>query len=445
MRPIQKIFFLTGLLLIAQSALTQKASWRDTSRLVLPSLRYKLNASGTHYIKASVVSQLWARYSEMNPGTMIFDTPVNAYSDIGIRRLRFSVWAQVSDRIFFYTQFGQNNFNFLSRRQTGAFFHDAVTEFKIAPQLSLGGGLTGWSGLSRFASPAVGSIMGLDAPLYQQATNGVNDQFLRKLSIYAKGQIGKLDYRLAITSPMAVQNATAGLPVTLGQDANFSLGAPKMQTQGYLAWQFFDKEDNTLPYTAGTYLGKKKVLNIGAGFIHQPDAMWYLGNGDTLYTPMTLLGADAYLDVPVGTGGAAVSAYLAYTKFDFGPNHLRSFAPMNPSTGTNPDGTISGAGTAVPVYGTGDILYAQFGYKLRNNLLGEGTLMPYATAQYNSFERLDAPVIVLSGGVNWFIHGTHNAKMTLDYQSRPVMDFDNGDIVETKRKSMVVLQFQFAL
>jgi hypothetical protein len=160
---------------------------------------------------------------------------------------------------------------------------------------------------------------------------------------------------------------------------------------------------------------------------------------------MTLLGADAFLDLPVGSRGAAVSAYVAYNSFNFGPNYLRSFAPMNPATGTNADGTSNGAGTAAPVYGTGDVIYTQFGYKLRDNLLGGGTLMPYVTAQYNRFERLDGPVVILSGGTSWFIHGTHNAKLTLDYQSRPVIDYAGGDLVETKRKSMVVLQFQFSL
>jgi hypothetical protein len=41
-------------------------------------------------------------------------------------------------------------------------------------------------------------------------------------------------------------------------------------------YQFFDQEDNLLPYTTGSYLGKKKIVNLGAGFIYQPDAMWNL-------------------------------------------------------------------------------------------------------------------------------------------------------------------------
>lgn len=241
------ILFSLTMLVFQTTGLAQK-NWKDTSKLVIPEFKRTFNKSGSHYIKVAAVGQMWVRYSEMNPGTKIYDTPTDTYTDIGIRRLRFSVWTQLTDRIFFYTQFGQNNFNFLSKRNTGAFFHDAVTEFKVVPQLSLGAGLTGWSGLSRYASPSVGSILSVDAPLYQQTTNGVTDQFLRKLSVYAKGQIGKLDYRIALTSPMAAQNSLVTIPA-ISTDANFSMAAPKLQSQAYVYWQFFDKENNTLPYT----------------------------------------------------------------------------------------------------------------------------------------------------------------------------------------------------
>jgi hypothetical protein len=39
---------------------------------------------------------------------------------------------------------------------------------------------------------------------------------------------------------------------------------------GYVEYQFFDKEANFLPYKVGTYLGTKKMFNIGAGFYTAP-------------------------------------------------------------------------------------------------------------------------------------------------------------------------------
>jgi hypothetical protein len=439
------------MILASQQTFAQKAAWRDTtSKIVVPELRYKLNASGSHYFKATFVSQIWVRYSEMNPGSKIYDTPVNSYTDIGIRRLRIQAFGQLTNRIFFYTQFGENNFNFLSKRGVGSYFHDALTEYRIIPQLTIGAGLTGWSGLARFASPGVASIMGIDAPLYQQATNGATDQFLRKLSVYVKGQIGRLDYRAALTSPMAYQNTVASAaPLPIGKDSQFSLAAPRLQTQAYLFWQFFDKEADVLPYTTGTYLGKKKVFNIGAGFIHQEAAMWHLNTaaGDTVNTDMLLLGVDAFLDIPVNENGCAVSAYLAYNNYDMGPGYLRNSAPMNPATGVDPAASFNGAGTAFPMIGTGQTVYGQLGYKLKDKLLGDsGTLMPYVTAQYARLKKLDDPMLLFSGGLNWLIHGTHQGKLTLDYQSRPIFQANSaGELLETSRKGMLTLQYQISL
>ena len=40
----------------------------------------------------------------------------------------------------------------------------------------------------------------------------------------------------------------------------------KPNWSGYIKWQFFDKESNVMAQNQGAYLGKKKVLAIGAGF-----------------------------------------------------------------------------------------------------------------------------------------------------------------------------------
>lgn len=445
MKPIMLFTVFLALLSHAFTQTEERVSEKNV-RIAIPELKYKFNASGTHYIKASLLGQTWVRYSEMNPGTMIYDSPADAYMDIGLRRLRFSMWAQITDKLFFYTQFGQNNFSFLSKRHTGAFFHDAVTEYNILPQLSVGGGLTGWNGLSRYASPSIGSMVTLDAPLYQQVTNGVSDQFVRKLSVYAKGQLGKLDYRLSIASPMAVQNSVVALPA-ISEDATYSATAPKLQSQTYIFWQFFDKESNTLPYMAGTYLGKKKILNIGAGYIHQKEAMWHLNtDSDTVLTDMLLLGADIFLDLPLSEKGNTLTVYAAFNHLDFGPNHLRNVGVMNPATGTQGTASFNGAGVGFPMIGTGAVLYGQAGYKFRDRLTGEGTLQPFLAGQFARFEKLNDPMLMLEAGLNWLIHGTHNGKLSLCYQSRPVFEQQSNEHVKlSSRKGMTVVQYQISL
>jgi hypothetical protein len=126
----------------------------------------------------------------------------------------------------------------------------------------------------------VASFLAYDAPLYQQSTNDATDQFLRKLSVYAKGKLGKLDYRLVLSKPMIAQKSAAVGPLNTNSD--FSMKPPKLQGSGYLMYQFLDEESNLTPYVTGTYLGKKKVFNIGAGFQYQPDAMWHTTATDTV-------------------------------------------------------------------------------------------------------------------------------------------------------------------
>ncbi|MCY7350420.1 MAG: hypothetical protein LH606_07105, partial [Cytophagaceae bacterium] len=356
------------------------------------------------------------------------------------------LWA-VERSGFIYTQFGINNFNYLSARKAGFFVHDALGEYAfVKTKLSLGMGLSAWSGLARFASPSVGTIMGVDAPLFEQSTNDVTDQFLRKLSVYAKGKLGKFDYRLVMSSSLAIQQSTPpGTPTGIGRISNFSLKPPRMQGSGYVQWQFLDQETNLTPYFTGTYLGTKKVFNVGAGFVYQPGAMWHLAeNGrDTVSTTMRQLAVDVYYDAPVGNNGQALSVYTAFVDFNFGPNYTRNNGVMNPANGNRFSNVLNGAGNAFPLVGTGNVLYAQAGYKLKNGLLGTyGTFMPYASVQHSTFGRLADPVNFYDVGINWLLAG-HTSKLTMAYQSRPIYTTDAGGIAHaTTRKGSAILQYQ---
>lgn len=441
-----KKFVLIPVLFLASLTTHAQLESKDSGRVVIPELRLKFNPSGTHYFKATFLGQTWLRYSEFNPGTTIDGTPKSTYGDIGIRRWRIQAFAQLTDRVFFYTQFGQNNFSFLQPRATGAFLHDAITEYRVVKELEIGGGLTAWGGTSRFSAPAVANIMGLDAPVYQQSTNGINDQFARKLSLYAKGEIARLNYRVAISRPMSARNSVVPIP-PISPVSSFNTEAPLVQTSGYLFWQFFDKERTQVPYMSGTYLGKKKILNVGIGWTQQNKAMWHTDSiGDTVRTNLLLLGADVFLDLPLGNKGALLNVYAAYNRFDFGKNYVRMLNGMNPANGVNSQGTLNGPGVNFPMIGTGNVFFLQAGYKFKDDLLADnGTLMPYGEIQYSQFEALKDPAIMWEGGINWLIHGTHGAKISLGLQNRPVFEMNLlGEAVQTSRKNMLVLQYQIA-
>jgi len=407
-----------------------------------------LNEDGSNYFKFTLVSQIWLRNTDMNPGTTINGYAKDNYTDIGVRRARFQAFGQIADRVFIYSQIGMNNFNYSSDRKAGFFIHDIMGEYEVVRKnLSLGAGLSAWNGLTRFSAPSVGTILGVDAPLFEQSTNDVTDQFLRKLSIYAKGKLGKLDYRVVMSSPMAVQKSNGYVP-TVGKYATFSARPAKMQWHGYFQWQFLDQEANTTAYTTGTYLGAKKVFNIGAGFQIQPDAMWRAGNnGDTVESNMQHFAIDAYYDAPVNAAtGTALSAYASYINFNWGRGYIRNQATMNPANGTNRPDILNGSGNGYPSFGTGNLLYGQVGYKFKNNLIGKTTIMPYASLQYAHYDRLKDNMAFWDGGINWLLKG-HTSKLTFAYQSRPIYQVDaaSQEAFKTDRKGSFILQFQVFL
>lgn len=461
---MKKYFFIFIIGIFYTHHLFSQVVKNSNNPLLKDGMYFRLNEEGTHYIRMTFLNQTWIRFNESNPGSTVFGNAKSETFDIGLRRTRLQLFGQLTDRVFFYMQFGQNNFNYTSPRKLGAFFHDVTMEYAFHKRsFSLGAGLTGWTGYSRFSSPGVASILGLDAPLFEQATNDINDQFLRKLSIFAKGKISKLDYRVVLSTPFTIDPsnfAASGnaVPTALGSqtykgtNANisvFSTKPPEVVAHGYIMWQFLDEETNLIPYTTGTYLGKKRVFNIGAGFLHQSNAMWYkTAQGDTVQTAIQLFSADLYYDSPLNKEkGTAISFYGGYFQNNFGTNFVRNLGVMNPANGTIANkASFNGAGSAFPMEGTGNTVYIQAGYKFRDKLLGShGTLLPYASFQTGNYQRFADRMNVYEAGVNWLING-HNSKLTLNYQNRPIFNADaNGDLRQTDRKGMLVLQWQFLL
>ena len=185
-------------------------------------LKFNLNDDGSHWFQMTLLNQAWARLNESNPGTMMNNEAAPETFDIGLRRSRIQLYGQITDRTFIYFQFGMNNVNSqamlagTNNRKVQAFIHDAVCEYNVFKDknwLKLGGGLTIANGLSRFSQPSIGTITTLDVPVFLQATVDQTDEFSRKMSVYARGQIGKWDYRFSLSDPYPIANS--GNPVTL--------------------------------------------------------------------------------------------------------------------------------------------------------------------------------------------------------------------------------------
>jgi hypothetical protein len=415
-------------------------------------LKYNLVGDGSKYVKFTFLNQFWLRGTENNPGTTVNGQPTDNMVDIGLRRTRMQLYGQVTDHAFFYMQFGMNNFNFLSQnagnRKLQAFFHDALGEYKVFKKnnaLKLGGGLTIVNGFSRFSQPGVGTIMTTDVPVFLQATVDQTDEFARKLSIYARGQLSKIDYRVAISDPFPIQ--TNGQPVPpISKNATFTTYGHSKQYQGLLIYNLFDQETHTTPYMAGTYLGDKKIVNIEAGVTYQQRALWRVGNAnDTLYDDMLLWSVAAFVDMPVKHNKYAVSAYVGYFNTNYGTNYVRNNGIMNPANGNADPAMFSGGGNSYPMFGTGQSVYAQLGLRLPNDLFKEnGTLMPYVSYRMSQYERLKDPVNVIDGGINWLMN-KHSSKLSLNYQLRPIFRTQTSEVVHTANASSLWLQYQISI
>ena len=419
-------------------------------------LKVNLNEDGSQYFQVTFLNQVWLRYNESNEGTTVMSKAAAETIDIGLRRTRIQLYGQITNRAFLYFQFGQNNVNSMyasnpaGNRKVAAFFHDAVCEYRLTKmnQLKIGGGLTIANGLSRFSQPSIGNIMTLDVPVFAQTTVDQTDQFSRKLSLYARGQIYKFDYRFSLSDPFPVNSNGSTLP-TISSNSNFATIGHHKQYQGYLIYQFFEHEGHTTPYMTGTYLGKKKVFNVAGGIINQKAALWQKEtNGDTTYNNMTLWCVESYLDMPINKEkGTAFSAYAGYFNLNYGKNYLRYNGIMNPANGSIATNSLApnAYGNAFPMFGTGNVIYAQAGVLFGKNMLGEsiGQLMPYVSLMSAGFQKLKGNQMnVVDIGINWFQKG-HNAKFTIDYQHRPTYFNDVvGNPQPSKYKNAIIAQYQ---
>ena len=389
--------------------------------------------------KFILMSQFWLRHTDMNPGTTINDEPTNQFTDISIRRLRIFSSMNINDRWYFKLQIGTNNINHLNS-QTPLRILDLETSYKFSEALILGGGKNGHAGLSRYASASSFAALGFDLAFFTMPTVGVTDEILRKLSLYTKGYLGPVEYRAVVARPQLLSSESS-----ISDQSTFRKDLPAVQYSAYFAYTFFEKESNVSAFRSGTYYGKKKVLNIGAGFMFQKDALTGLTTSlDTAYYDMSHLAVDFFIDMPLNQK-LAITSYLGYFDYDFGKNYIRNAGVNNPANGqVSP--TFHGFGNKLPTTGTGQVFYGELGFMRRTERIKslEG-LQPFGSLQYADYELLSDPMIMYNLGLNFIFDG-HNSKLSIGVQSRPVFKLnDQLELKESERKLMWVAQYQMKI
>ncbi len=443
-------------------------------------LKVNIKPDGSSYVRFIIWNQVWARGIENNPGTLINGTAENFSTDIGIRRARLLAYAQISPRYLILTHFGINNQTFTnggvpnggvtgnggaytSGKKPGLFFHDVWNEYAIIPAknpetgeankytLYAGAGLHYWHGLSRMTSASTLNFLMIDAPIFNWPTIELSDQFARQFGFYIKGDLGKLAYRANLNKPYttltAAPSAAGTRVIDVAVDNNTT---NKWSTGAYAFYQFLDRESTLLPFTVGSYLGTKKVFNIGAGFYRSPEGT--VSNqvnapGDTTLArhDIQLFAVDAFVDMPLGASKKmALTAYSVFYLHNWGPNYYRTVGIMNAGTADPAfTGTRSqtGAGNARPLLGTGSIWYTQAGLLLPKDFLTKKMrFQPFASYTMHQLDALNAAASSYDAGLNLLLDG-HHAKITLQYSSRPLVVNNTPD----GRRGEFLLQTQIYL
>lgn len=440
-------------------------------------LRVELDESGNKYVRFIMWNQIWMRSTANNPNSLVNDDPSNHTLDVGARRLRFLAYAQITPRFLFLTHFGINNQTFNSGGGSGTsgtggygagkkpqlFFHDAWGEFAVIPtqntrlnkanpvSLFIGSGMHYWNGISRMTSGSTLNFLAIDAPIFNWPLVDVSDQFARQFGVYAKGTAARLNYSLAVNKPFAT-NQDPLYDELKGPQAVDNSGNPDLSVQGYFDYQFLDKEIMTLPFRVGTYMGTRRVLNVGAGFYHAGDATKSLTSTGTVQSHnINLFGVDVFADLPFGPKEKkmAFTGYAVYYDYDFGPNYIRTVGIMNPSNafaaGTT-NNAIQGPGNSRFLLGTGSIFYAQAGLLLPklNPDRKSSRLQPFVAYTNKKLDYLDETGHYFDFGANIFIDG-HHAKITPQYSTRPLYYQDAGRRVVNGNRGEFLIQLQVYL
>lgn len=357
--------------------------------------KIEFDEDGTKYLRIIAFTQMQVNYSDDVPSD---ESQVN----FNLKRARVIMFAQINKKFMAFTHFGLNNLNDSTLSPTGKgngsqlFMHGVWNTYNVTKEHYLGGGLHYYNGISRLNSQATLNFLTLDNNRQSWATLGLSDQFARHLGFFAKGKFGKLDYRAsvndAITDGLDSRTPTlGGGAVYAGKRLRGSRDAGKTFA-GYFDYQFLDQESNLLPYRVGSYLGGKKVFNIGAGFFLHPKGSVILNSdGNLKGEDVSIYALDVFYDTPIGNNGSALTAYAVVQSNDYGKDYLFS------------------------AYGTGSMLYSHVGYVLPGDKT-KTRYQPFISYGINSFDAVNNNRTTLKVGVNAYMSG-HNSKFTLEYKN----------------------------
>lgn len=341
--------------------------------------------------------------------------------DFKLRRARILMYSKINDKFLILTHFGLNSLDASNMSATGIgdnsqlFLHDAWVQYNMSQNHSIGAGLHYFNGISRLNNQGTLNMLTLDNNRQSWSTIGLSDQFGRHIGVFLKGNFNKLQYRLAINDAItnsldveqSIEYDANGNPL-LDEQITYYAGKKLLGSKdagkcfsGYLDYHFLDQESNFLPYKTGTYLGSKRVFNIGAGFFAHPNGAVRLEDGNLKGDDVFIFAVDAFYDAPLNDK-SAITAYATFQSNNYGKNYLSS------------------------VYGSGLMVYGHLGYVLPTNF-SKTRFQPFLSFASHDYDAITDDKTILGFGFNTYFNG-HNSKLTLEYKNQSFGSFNENTL-----------------
>ncbi len=275
--------------------------------------------------------------------------------------------------------------------------------------------------------------MTLDNPGINYPNINRTDLEGRQLGIFAKGTVGRLSYRTALTKPFSY-NGLSSSPKT---GTGYEYPSEKLEYKGYLAYHFLDVEYFTTSYVDMTYFGSKKICNLGAGFdIYPKSIAQYNVAGNKMLKNRNLFAADFMLELPM-KNNQTISLYSVFYKYDFGADFLKSSGVMNNWGGGTGN---EGAGNNEFKIGTGNIFYSTLGYLFPKEFLKlSGRLQVFYAFTDKNFDALHTALINHDCGANYYVAG-QKLKFSFQYSLRPILNQSADHIASYKPTAIFQIQ-----
>nr|WP_321353868.1 hypothetical protein [uncultured Draconibacterium sp.] len=398
--------------------------------LLKKGIKLNLSEDGKSYTKFSFATQFWGRQTWLNHPEETVAGSYNSEFDFALRRTRFSMVNNLNDKLVFYTQLGCNNIHKASDKPQ-LYLHDVWAMFQLVPKsMYLGFGLNGWNGISRLSNTSYQKTLTLDNPGFNIPTVNHSDLETRQLGFFLKGTTGAFSYRAALSKPFDYDR----VPDSPEENTAYEISSDKLSCKAYVAWHLWEKEYFTTPYVSMTYLGKKKILNVGLGFDYYPESVLsYTPEETAQIDNRMLLGVDVFCELPFAQN-QSITFYSVLYHYDFGNNYLRSSGTMN---------IWENGGNSEYKVGTGLISYSTLGYLFKEEFMHlPGRLQLFYAYSFKDFEGLPVHLENQDMGVNYYMAG-QKLKFGLQYSSRPVLNATETDI--EKHCGTLIFQTQIVI